>query len=131
MAACALRRAFAANVVPVSSGSSSPSSAAESALMPNGAISSRISRQLAGVMGCNDQATVDLAMYRSGKRIVHITAIFCRSTSFATPLRASARRVSNCSSLNGSFSAVPCTSTIRPSPVITKFASVSASESSA
>ena len=34
-------------------------------------------------------------------------------------------------SLKGAPSAVPCTSTIRPAPVITKFASVSASESSA
>jgi len=37
----------------------------------------------------------------------------------------------NSSCENGVFSAVPCTSMMRPSPVMTKLASVSASESSA
>src|ERR1051325_5127478 len=36
----------------------------------------------------------------------HITAIFCRSTSLATPLRASASKAENWLSLNGIFSAV-------------------------
>src|SRR5262249_48906405 len=61
----------------------------------------------------------------------HITASFCRSTSFITPFFASASRLRNCSSLKGIFSAVACTSTMCPPPVITKLASVSASESSA
>ena len=61
----------------------------------------------------------------------HITAIFCRSMSLAMPLRASANRVVSCSSENGTFSAVACTSTMLPEPVRTKFASVSACESSA
>src|SRR5262249_56095360 len=67
---------------------------------------------------------------RRGVR-AHITASFCKSTSFITPFRASASRLRNCSSVKGIFSAVPCTSTIRPAPVMTKLASVSASESSA
>ena len=36
----------------------------------------------------------------------HITAIFCKSISLATPLRASANSVANCSSEKGTFSAV-------------------------
>ena len=68
---------------------------------------------------------------RGIKNLAHITASFCRSTSFITPFFASASRLRNCSSVNGIFSAVPCTSTIRPAPVMTKLASVSASESSA
>ena len=45
--------------------------------------------------------------------------------------RANAINARNSSCENGVFSAVPCTSMMRPSPVITKLASVSASESSA
>src|SRR5204863_8639871 len=61
----------------------------------------------------------------------HITASFCRSISLAIPLRAKATRARSCSSLNATFSAVACTSTMLPSPDMMKFASVSASESSA
>src|SRR5580704_5050090 len=61
----------------------------------------------------------------------HPTAIFCKSTSLATPLRASANSAANCSSENGVFSAVAWISTILPVPVRTKLASVSACESSA
>src|SRR5271169_580646 len=63
--------------------------------------------------------------------VAHITAIFCKSTSLATPLRASASKAANCSSENGVFSAVAWISTILPEPVRTKLASVSAWESSA
>ena len=45
--------------------------------------------------------------------------------------RANAISARNSSCENGVFSAVPCTSMMRPSPVMTKLASVSASESSA
>ena len=48
-AACALMRAFAAKVVPVSSGSGRPSSPAETASTPYGASSSRISPSLPGL----------------------------------------------------------------------------------
>ena len=44
----------------------------------------------------------------------HATAIFCRSTSRAMPFLASAISAANCSSLNGSPSAVPWTSTMPP-----------------
>src|SRR5262249_26386067 len=62
--------------------------------------------QLAGIVGGNHQAAVDAAMRHdvpavAGQRAHYITAIFCRSTSLAMPLRASASRASNCSSLNG------------------------------
>src|SRR5665213_607895 len=79
--------------------------------------------QLAGIVRGDDD--------RAGEFLAHATASFCKPTSFSMPLRASARSVSNCSSLNGSFSAVAWISTILPAPVITKLASVSASESSA
>src|SRR5205814_771881 len=52
----------------------------------------------------------------------HDTAIFCKSTSRATPLRANAIKARNSSCEKGVFSAVPCTSMMRPSPVITKLA---------
>src|SRR5262249_61755937 len=84
-------------------------------------------RKLAGIMGRDYEATGDTAMFGQP----HITAIFCKSINFATPLRASASKVANCSSENGTFSAVDCNSTIWPEPVSTKFASVSACESSA
>src|SRR5262249_35407307 len=83
-------------------------------------------RELACIVSRDDQRTGDLPVHGA-----HITAIFCRSTSLPTPLRARARSAANSSSVNGVFSAVACTSTRRPSPVMTKFASVSASESSA
>src|ERR1700730_5124800 len=79
-----------------------------------------------------DSAVHMLLVYPSASAIPnHATAIFCKSTSRATPLRASAISVRNSPSENGVFSAVPCTSMMRPSPVMTKLASVSASESSA
>ena len=79
--------------------------------------------QLAGIVRGDDD--------RAGEFAAHATAIFCKPTSLSMPLRASASSVSNCSSLNGSFSAVAWISTILPEPVMTKLASVSASESSA
>ena len=54
----------------------------------------------------------------------------CRRASSATPFLASASNSRNCGSLNGSFSAVPWTSTMPPEPVSTKLASASAFESS-
>src|SRR5262249_14985427 len=78
--------------------------------------------ELAGVVGGDDQTAGNKAMRHRGA-CAYITASFCRSTSLATPFLASASRFRNCSSLNGVFSAVPCTSTMRPSPVITKLAS--------
>src|ERR1700687_2262268 len=69
--------------------------------------------------------------HRTGEFSAHITAIFCKPTSFSMPLRASASSAWNCSSLNGVFSAVAWISTMLPEPVMTKLASVSASESSA
>src|SRR5689334_16524215 len=81
--------------------------------------------QFASVVGGDD----DLA----GERAVraHATAFFWRSTSWATPALASRSRLRNSSSEKGLPSAVPCTSTMPPEPVITKLASVSAAESSA
>ena len=58
-------------------------------------------------------------------------AAFCRPTSRPMPTRASAIICSSSASLNGAPSAEPCTSTSPPDPVMTKFASVSAVESSA
>src|SRR5262249_5868317 len=79
--------------------------------------------QLAWIVGGNHHRTCEFP--------AHITAIFCRLTSFSMPLRASASNAANSSSLNGIFSAVACISTMLPEPVMTKLASVSASESSA
>ena len=93
--------------------------------------------ELARVVGRDHELACDSAVhvpliYASYSVIPnHATAIFCKSTSRATPLRASAISARNSSCENGVFSAVPCTSMMRPSPVITKLASVSASESSA
>ena len=81
--------------------------------------------ELAGIMRRDHETAGDAAM------LAHITAIFCKSTSLAMPLRASANSAANCSSENGVFSAVACISTILPVPVRTKLASVSACESSA
>src|SRR5262249_5238846 len=85
--------------------------------------------QLARVVGGDDDPARELPV--RGNVAAHITASFCRSTSLPMPLRASPSRVASCSSLNRVFSAVACTSISRPSPVMTKLASVSASESSA
>src|ERR1700722_3578151 len=81
--------------------------------------------ELAGIMRRDHETAGDAAM------LTHITAIFCRSTSLAMPLRASANSAANSASENGVFSAVACISTILPVPVRTKLASVSACESSA
>src|SRR6185312_4183029 len=54
----------------------------------------------------------------------------CSRVSSVTPFLASSMSSMNCGSLNGSFSAVPCTSTMPPLPVSTKLASASALESS-
>ena len=89
--------------------------------------SSRNLVELARVVRRDHDPAGDAAM----GRLAHVTAIFCRSTSLPMPLRASASKARNCSSENGIFSAVPWISTILPPPVMTKFASVSASESSA
>ncbi len=59
------------------------------------------------------------------------TVSFCSCTSSAMPRRASSISASNCSWLKASCSAVPCTSTMPPEPVITKLASACAVESSA
>src|SRR5581483_12289446 len=77
--------------------------------------------KLALVVGGDDEASGDLPGH------AHITASFCRSTSLVMPLRARPMSAINWSSLNATFSAVACTSTMLPLPVITKFASVSAS----
>src|SRR4051812_46129064 len=83
--------------------------------------------KLAGIVGRDDEFAGDLPMHANAQA----TASFCRSTSRATPFFASAISARNSLSENGVFSAVPCTSMMRPSPVMTKLASVSASESSA
>ena len=61
----------------------------------------------------------------------HAIAAFCAETSSPTPFRASFRSSRSCASEKGEPSAEPCTSTIPPDPVRTKFASVPAAESSA
>src|SRR5580704_3661560 len=88
-------------------------------------------RELAWIMRCDHEAAGDAAMGDIARRAAHITAIFCKSTSLVTPLRAKPKSAVNCASENGVFSAVACTSTISPEPVRTKLASVSACESSA
>src|SRR4029077_5491210 len=79
--------------------------------------------QLAGVVGGDH--------HRPCEFFAHMTAIFCRLTSFSIPLRARPSNAANWSSLKGIFSAVAWISTMLPEPVMTKLASVSASESSA
>ena len=135
-AATALIRALATKLSPVSSGSARPSSPAEIASTPCGESSSRISASLPGLWVAITSLPVMLAVHAFnpcglGAIVNHATAIFCRSTSRATPFFASAISARNSSCENGVFSAVPCTSMMRPSPVMTKLASVSASESSA
>ncbi len=87
--------------------------------------------ELAGIVGGDHQRAAEFAMVPRLTGRTHITAIFCKSTSFSMPLRASASSAWNWSSLNGVFSAVAWISTMLPEPVMTKLASVSASESSA
>src|SRR5262245_41711792 len=79
--------------------------------------------QLARIVGGDHHRTCEFC--------AHMTAIFCRFTSFSMPLRARPSNAANWSSLNGIFSAVAWISTMLPEPVMTKLASVSASESSA
>src|SRR5436190_983858 len=95
-------------------------------------------RKLSRIVGGDHQRSGNLPADRRARvggacrgTLAHITAIFCRSTSFISPFFASASRARNCSSVKGTFSAVPCISTNRPAPVMTKLASVSAPESSA
>src|SRR5580704_8782695 len=105
--------------------------------------------ELAGIMGGDNQTTDDgrrrTDFPMDSRRVAylssviccpssvvrHPTAIFCKSTSLAMPLRASASSAANSASENGVFSAVAWISTILPVPVRTKLASVSAWESSA
>ncbi len=84
--------------------------------------------ELAGIVGRDHEPAGDSTVH---ERSDYATASFCKSTRRATPLRASSISARNSSCENGVFSAVPCTSMMRPSPVMTKLASVSASESSA
>src|SRR5699024_7017284 len=58
------------------------------------------------------------------------SALRCSSASSAHPFAARESSASSSSRPNGSASAVPCTSTKRPSPVMTTFMSVSARTSS-
>src|SRR6478672_7064638 len=66
--------------------------------------------ELAWIMGSDH--------HHPGELSAHITAIFCKLTSFSMPLRASASNAANGSSLNGVFSAVAWISTMLPDPVI-------------
>src|SRR6185436_19375128 len=84
--------------------------------------------ELAGIVGRDHEPAGDSTVHMQSD---YATAIFCKSTRRATPLRASSISARNSSCENGVFSAVPCTSMMRPSPVMSKLASVSASESSA
>src|ERR1700761_8587027 len=77
---------------------------------------------LAGIVAGDDQHTAP--------RQSHASACFCNSTSSPMPLRARRSNCASSSSLNGAPSAVPWISTKPPAPVSTKFASVSAVESS-
>ena len=126
-AACALMRALSRNVIPVSSGSLQPQLARRYGVDAIGRKQFAHFGELSRIVRRDHQTARDVAMFFSA----HITAIFCRSTSLVTPLRASARSAENCSSENGVFSAVAWISTILPEPVRTKLASVSACESSA
>ncbi len=80
--------------------------------------------QLAGIVGRDHDPPGEEAAHQA-------IACFWSATSSATPALASRRRLRNSSSENGFTSAVPCTSTMPPLPVMTKLASVSAPESSA
>ena len=86
--------------------------------------------QFAGIVGGNDQPSNNSAMSMRARQ-GHITASFWSSMSLPTPLRARANSSSSWASVNGAFSAVVWISTMPPLPVRTKFASVSAPESSA
>ena len=128
-AAIALIAALARKSSPVSSGSGRPSSPAETASTPCGASSSRISPSLPGLWVAITSRPV-------------IRAVHVRSDSgdrellqFDQPRDALRARVPSARGTrpreNGVLSAVPWISTMPPSPVMTKLASVSASESSA
>ena len=60
-----------------------------------------------------------------------LSAAFCAAMSLRIPRSPSATSASICSRENGAPSAVPCSSTKPPAPVITMFMSVSHAESSA
>jgi hypothetical protein len=70
------------------------------------------------------------ALAMTARRRRQASASFCRSTRRATPRRARRSIASSSSSEKGAPSAVPCTSTRPPLPVMTKLASVCAVESS-
>src|SRR5258708_9775778 len=64
--------------------------------------------ELAGIVGRDDQLAGDSTMHACSlsqreSKTDHATAIFCRSTRRATPLRASAISARNSSSENGDF----------------------------
>ena len=78
---------------------------------------------LAHIMGRDDQF--------AGREAPHQMTAFCAATSSPMPFLASVIISANCASEKGEPSALPCSSTKPPEPVITKFASVPASLSSA
>ena len=78
--------------------------------------------QLLGVVGRQHQPQ-SIGSCRERQR-------FCAATSSRMPLSASASSASISARVNGAPSAVPCTSTKPPAPVITTFMSVSQAESS-
>src|SRR5207302_1505538 len=83
---------------------------------------------LGGVQRGDDEAAAQRVKLRSPRAA---RAPRCSPTSCAMPRAARASRASSCSRRNGTCSAVPCTSTNSPPPVITMFMSTSAEESSA
>ena len=84
-AATALSFAFSMKLVPVSSGSGSPSSATEIVSMPNGASSSPISRTLPLLWLAITSRVPGFQRQRPSHAIVS----FCSATSSAMPWRAS------------------------------------------
>src|SRR3954454_15794801 len=84
--------------------------------------------KLAGIMRGDDKSAGDLPA--AGFATHQPMAAFCSSTRRAMPDLASPRRDVSFASLNVAPSAVACTSTSPPAPVMTKFASVCALESS-
>ncbi len=79
---------------------------------------------LAGIVACDDK----FSTFEGPRHFAMVS--FCSFTRSATLALASLRSERNSSSEKGSRSAVPWISQIPPCPVMTKFASVSASESS-
>src|SRR5260221_6505718 len=77
------------------------------------------------------EASDPTTQIRSPRNQESPSAAFCLAMSSAIPRFASASSASNCAAEKGAPSAVPCTSTKPPEPVITTFMSVSHCESSA